>query len=193
MSLTEASKRAMRAEARRRRAAIPTPVREQAASAIAEAGVALLQPHAGAVVSGFSAIGDEIDPAPLLERLHALGWPLALPAVRDTEAALTFRSWAPGAPLAKGRWGIAEPLPDAPAVRPAVILMPLLAFDRRGGRIGYGGGFYDRTLHQLRASGAVLAIGLAFDEQMVDDVPCLDYDEKMDWVLTPAGALECIG
>ena len=80
---------------------------------------------------------------------------------------------------------------SAPAVDPDVVLCPLLAFDRTGHRLGYGGGFYDRTLARLRALKPVVAIGLAYDEQRVDAVPHLDYDERLDWVLTPTGPIKC--
>ena len=88
-------------------------------------------------------------------------------------------------------WGIREPLPTAPLVEPDVLLSPLLAFDARGYRLGYGGGFYDRTLARLRGIKTVVAIGLALDEQKVDAVPHADYDERVDWVLTPSGPLRC--
>jgi 5-formyltetrahydrofolate cyclo-ligase len=72
------------------------------------------------------------------------------------------------------------------------LLVPLLAFDLAGWRLGYGGGFYDRTLRRLRAMQPVLAVGIAFNEQRVDAVPHLDYDERLDWVLTPSGPLRCV-
>ena len=89
-------------------------------------------------------------------------------------------------------WGIGEPLPSAPVLEPDVMLVPLLAFDARGYRLGYGGGFYDRTIAQLRNQKPVLTIGVAFDEQRVDAVPHVDYDQRLDWVLTPSGPLRCL-
>jgi len=91
----------------------------------------------------------------------------------------------------KAVWNIAEPKPDKPALDPDILIVPLLAFDRAGWRLGYGGGFYDRTLRDLRARKAIVAVGLAFDEQQVDAVPHLDYDERLDWVLRPSGPLRC--
>ena len=102
-----------------------------------------------------------------------------------------FRAWTPGDAMDSGVWGIAEPKADKPALDPDILLMPLLAFDRQGWRLGYGGGFYDRTLQGLRARKAVVAVGLGYDEQEVDAVPHLDYDQRLDWVLTPSGPLKC--
>jgi 5-formyltetrahydrofolate cyclo-ligase len=104
---------------------------------------------------------------------------------------LQFRRWSPGDPLRTVQWGIREPAEAAPVVEPDVLLVPLLAFDRGGHRLGYGGGYYDRTLRALRSRRPVTAVGLAFAEQEVDAVPHLDYDERLDWVLTPLGAIRC--
>jgi 5-formyltetrahydrofolate cyclo-ligase len=95
--------------------------------------------------------------------------------------------------MAPAVWGIAEPLASRPAVEPDVVLVPLLAFDVRGYRLGYGGGFYDRSLEALRRVKPILAIGLAYDELRLDGVPHLDYDEPLDWVLTPSGPIKCDG
>jgi 5-formyltetrahydrofolate cyclo-ligase len=102
---------------------------------------------------------------------------------------LLFRAWRPGDPLVKVIWGIEEPAPTCPEVEPDVLLMPLLAFDRAGYRLGYGGGFFDRTLRGLRARKAIRTIGLAFAAQEVDAVPHLDYDERIEAVLTPEGLI----
>jgi 5-formyltetrahydrofolate cyclo-ligase len=92
-----------------------------------------------------------------------------------------------------GVWGIAEPKGDKLELEPDVLLVPLLAFDAAGWRLGYGGGFYDRTLRALRAHKRIVAVGLAYDEQKVDAVPHLDYDERLDWVLRPSGPIRCTG
>ena len=89
---------------------------------------------------------------------------------------LVFRAWKPGDTLTAGVWGIQEPLPSSPAVDPDVLLVPLLAFDTRGYRLGYGGGFYDRTLAGFRTRKRVVAVGVAFDEQRIDAVPTPTYD-----------------
>jgi 5-formyltetrahydrofolate cyclo-ligase len=142
-------------------------------------------------VSGFSAINDEIDPGALMERLRAAGHPLTLPTMQGKGRPLVFRSWKPGDDMAPAVWGIAEPLSSRPQVFPDIVLVPLLAFDAAGHRLGYGGGFYDRSLDQLRRMKPVLAVGVAYDEQQVDAVPHLDYDQPLDWVLTPSGPLKC--
>ena len=128
---------------------------------------------------------------PLLARLASAGHPLCLPVMAGRGLPLVFRLWTPGDQTSAAVWGIGEPLPSAPAVEPDVMLVPLLAFDARGYRLGYGGGFYDRTIAQLRNQKPVLTIGIAFDEQRVESVPHVDYDQRLDWVLTPSGPLRC--
>lgn len=187
----------LRGEAKARRSALTGHEREVAAEAVARHGLGflrkngLLQKNAAPVVSGFLAIGEEIDPAPLMAGLQADGCLLALPVMVGKSEPLAFRTWSPGAPLVARMWGIREPGPEAPLLEPDVLLVPLLAFDRTGHRLGYGGGYYDRTLRDLRRRRAVLAVGLAFSCQVVDAVPHLDYDERLDWVLTPEGPISC--
>jgi 5-formyltetrahydrofolate cyclo-ligase len=158
---------------------------------LASMGIGFANAPSPAIVSGFLAIGEEIDPAPLMISLAEAGHRLCLPVMDGKGKPLVFRSWAPGDPLAETMWGIREPLPEAPVLEPDVVLGPLLAFDARGYRLGYGGGFYDRTLARLRALKQVVSIGIAFDEQMVDAVPHEAYDERLDWVLTPSGPMKC--
>ena len=104
---------------------------------------------------------------------------------------LLMRAWAPGDEMSTVQWGIREPLASKAEVYPGVLLVPLLAFDRRGSRLGYGGGFYDRTLQKLRARAAVTAVGISYDELEVDAVPHESYDQRLDWVLTPSGPIKC--
>ena len=181
----------LRAEAKARRGALTPHERAVAAAAVARHGLGFMQQKPPLVVSGFLAIGDEIDPAPLLAGLRGEGWQAALPVMVGKSAPLAFRAWTPGAPLVARMWGIQEPGPEAPRLEPDVLLVPLLAFDRIGHRLGYGGGYYDRTLRDLRARRAIVAVGLAFGIQEVDAVPHLDYDERLDWVLTPDGPICC--
>lgn len=162
-----------------------------ASRAIAEHGIAFAGRPAPAIVSGFLAIGDEIDPTPLMQRLLGEGYRLCLPVMEGKGKPLVFRAWSPGAPLAETTWGIREPLPEAEVLDPDIVLGPLLAFDDQGYRLGYGGGFYDRTLARLRALKPIVSIGIAFDEQKVDAVPHVDYDERLDWILTPSGPTRC--
>ncbi|MGH6815945.1 MAG: 5-formyltetrahydrofolate cyclo-ligase [Hyphomicrobiaceae bacterium] len=139
------------------------------------------------IVSGFLPIGDEIDPMPLMRRLAMQGRCLCLPVLQGKGKTLLFRAWRPGDPLAERLWGIREPLPEQPIRAPDILLVPLLAFDAQGYRLGYGGGYYDRTLRALRAQKRIVAVGVSFDEQRLFTVPHLDYDERLDWVLTPSG------
>lgn len=164
---------------------------DRASREIASHGIAFAGKNSPAIVSGFLAIGEEIDPTPLMLRLLGEGYSLCLPVMEAKGKPLLFRAWKPGDALAETMWGIREPLPEAPTVDPDIILGPLLAFDAAGYRLGYGGGFYDRTLARLRALKPIVSIGVAYDEQRVDAVPHVDYDERLDWVLTPTGPLKC--
>lgn len=143
-----------------------------------------------ASLSGFYPYQAEINVLPLLARLASEGWQTALPVVMAKGAPLTFRAWAPGEPTGRGIWDIHIPLETAPELQPDVLLVPMLAFDRRGYRLGYGGGFYDRTLAELRKLKPVTAIGVAYAEQETAEVPVSDYDEPLDWILTERGVIE---
>lgn len=186
-------KRAERTRALARRADAYARHGDTAGARLAEHGLGFLAPQPGAIVSGFSAIRDEIDPMPLLTRLAGEGHQITLPVMQGKGKPLIFRAWAPGDEMGKVQWGIAEPLPDKPALDPDIVLVPLLAFDGDGYRLGYGGGFYDRSLEGLRAKKPVVAVGIAYDELRIDAVPHLDYDERLDWVLTPSGPMRCTG
>jgi 5-formyltetrahydrofolate cyclo-ligase len=188
---TGEEKRAARTRALARRAEAFAAHGATAGELLAAHGLSFLQIAPDAVVSGFSAIRDEIDPAALLTRLGGAGYRLCLPVMQGRGLPLVFRAWSPGDPMGKVQWGIAEPLPDKPVLEPDVVLVPLLAFDATGHRLGYGGGFYDRTLARLRAIKPVVAVGVAYDELKVDAVPHRVYDQPLDWVLTPSGPLRC--
>ncbi len=190
---TGEDKRAERTRALARRAAAFAAHGAAASARLAAHGLSFLDVAPSAIVSGFSAIRDEIDAAPLLARLHAAGHPLGLPVMQGKGLPLLFRAWSPGDATGNVQWGIAEPLSDKPVLEPDVVLVPLLAFDVAGHRLGYGGGFYDRTLACLRAIKPVVAVGVAYDELKVDAVPHRSYDEPLDWVLTPSGPLRCLG
>lgn len=164
---------------------------KDASRRLAAHGLDFLSLKPCAIVSGFAAIRDEIDPSGLMLWLHEEGYNLALPVMIGKKQPLLMRAWAPGDAMASAAWGIAEPLDDKPTVEPDVVLVPLLAFDMRGNRLGYGGGFYDRTLANLRRKKPVIAVGLAYDELKVDEVPTESYDQRLDWVLTPSGPQPC--
>jgi 5-formyltetrahydrofolate cyclo-ligase len=139
------------------------------------------------VASAYLPMRTELDPLGLLSALAETGLTTALPVVGARDTPLLFRAWNPGDPTVTAGFGTREPPSDCPLVEPILLLVPLLAFDKRGYRLGYGGGYYDRTLRLLRSRGPVCAIGIAFDEQMIDAVPHLDYDERLNAVVTPAG------
>jgi 5-formyltetrahydrofolate cyclo-ligase len=186
------AKKALRARIKAWRAGLGADVQAHAAAAVAKRGLDFLEPRPkGNVVSGFAPLADEFRVWPLLRRLNGEGFRLALPVMQGKGKPLVFRAWSPGDAMDSGVWGIAEPRADKAALEPDILIVPLLAFDRRGWRLGYGGGFYDRTLKGLRARKAVVAVGLAHDEQEVDAVPHLDYDQRLDWVLTPSGPIRC--
>ncbi len=144
----------------------------------------------GAVVAGYWPMDTEIDTRPLLRRLVQMDYPVALPVVVAPGHPLKFRQWTPGARMQLGPYGIDVPPDEAQEMDPEVIVVPLLAFDRRGWRLGYGGGYYDRTLRRLRGLGQVLAVGVGFAAQRVDAVPHDDLDEPLDWIVTEEHAAE---
>jgi 5-formyltetrahydrofolate cyclo-ligase len=144
-------------------------------------------PPPGAVVSAYWPFGSEIDPRSLMTRLRGLGYALALPVTpkKGSNAPLHFRRWTPQALLQPSGFGVHEPGEDSEILVPDLLLVPLLAFGRRGGRLGYGAGHYDRTLQSLRAAKPTIrAIGLAFAAQEVETLPLEPHDEPLDAVLT---------
>ena len=185
------SKAALRLRARRRRAeafAGGADVPAVVAGLAQRAGI-LAASRNGAVVAGYWPIRDELDCRPLLANLAEIGWECALPVVIDDNGPLVFRRWRLDEALVPGRFGIAEPCALCPAVTPDVVLVPMLAFDRNGHRLGHGAGYYDRTLAELRRRHpAVLAVGLAFAAQEVHALPAEPHDQRLDWIVTEAGA-----
>ncbi len=176
-------KTALRREALARRDAIAPAERAAAAEAVAARPFPLaIAP--GTIVSGFSPMKSEINPVPLMRKLADAGAQLALPAVAGRGRPLAMRVWNFGEPLVAGVWGIREPRPQAPEALPDILLVPLLAFDRAGHRIGYGAGYYDMTIAQARALKPVVAVGLAFAAQEIAHVPATPRDAPLDLVLT---------
>lgn len=143
----------------------------------------------GTIVAGTWQIGTEIDVRPLLARFDAAGAVTALPVVVADDAPLAFRRWRPTDPIVEGDRSTFQPTDEAALVIPDVVLTPLLAADRRGYRLGRGGGYYDRTLAALRAVGTVTAVGLCFGVQVVDAVPHNAHDVSLDWLITENEAL----
>ncbi|WP_112321673.1 5-formyltetrahydrofolate cyclo-ligase [Oceanibium sediminis] len=140
----------------------------------------------GTTVAAYAPIRTEIDPTPAMETLHAEGYALCLPVVQGPGQALQFRAWRPGMALIPGAFG--APIPEAgPDLSPDVVIAPLLAFDAQGYRLGYGGGFYDRTLAGLRAVKPMAVYGFAYHAQLVPSVPTEPTDVRLDAVVTEAG------
>lgn len=163
---------------------------ERAGLMLAQHELPISREEGALAVSGFYPYQAEINVLPLLARLVSEGWQTALPVVMAKGEPLTFRAWAPGEATGRGIWDIHIPLETAAELKPDVLLVPMLAFDRRGYRLGYGGGFYDRTLAELRKLKPVVAIGVAYAAQEIEEVPVAEYDEPLDWVLTERGVIE---
>jgi 5-formyltetrahydrofolate cyclo-ligase len=178
-------KAALRSAAMGRRAAMPREAAHAAALAVRDRVLGPGLVPKGDVVSGFWPIRDEFDPRPLMEALAGRGHRLCLPVVVAKGRPLAFRVWAPGDPLEHAGFGLSVPCWDAPPAVPQFLIVPLLAFDRRGYRLGYGAGYYDRTIEALRQrSKHVFALGVGFALQEVPEVPALAHDQRLDAIAT---------
>lgn len=173
--------------------------RRNAARARPDAGVhaarnfmAAIPVPESAVISVYYPMRDELDTEPLVAALIEGKHRIALPVVAKKNAPLIFRLYAPGDALIDGSYG--ELIPDgaAPEATPDIVVAPLLAFARDGGRLGYGGGYYDRTLAALRAKKPVVAVGLAFECQRLAEIPEAPGDQRLDWIVTEAAAYEAV-
>lgn len=150
----------------------------------------VLSAHRGAVLAGYMPMRTEIDCLPAMAAHLAAGQGglVGVPVIPGAAQPLRFHEWRPGAPMIAGEFGALIPDGTAELV-PWVLIVPLLAFDRRGYRLGYGGGFYDRTLEGLRARGPVTAIGFAFAAQEMDEVPTEPTDQPLDLIVTEGGVI----
>jgi 5-formyltetrahydrofolate cyclo-ligase len=182
-----ALKDVVRKEALERRAGLKAQVSELSRR-LAQIFLGEVPVPSGASVSAYVAIGDEADPAPLLHALRAQGQIIALPRVAGRGKPLDFHRYDAGQTLVPGGFGLLEPQRDWPQIEPDILVVPLLAFDARGYRVGYGAGFYDRTLAKLRAARNVLAVGFAFAAQEFETVPHDENDQKLDGIVTEIGA-----
>jgi 5-formyltetrahydrofolate cyclo-ligase len=169
--------RARRAEAYKQNPDAPAWLRDRFLKAI-------VLPDNG-IVSSYVAHDSEMDPMPLMQALHARGHKLCLPFTADKGKALLFHAYTPGDELTvQGPLAIPAPPPDKPQLAPDIVLVPLLAFDSQGHRLGYGGGYYDRTLAALRAQKSITAIGIAFACQQVPEIPFGPHDARLDKIVT---------
>ena len=139
----------------------------------------------GKPLAGYMPIRTEIDPLPVMAEWAA---PVGVPVIQGEGQALRFHRWIPGCEMVDGPFGAQVPA-EAEAVVPEVLIVPLVAFDGRGYRLGYGGGFYDRTLEGLRAARKTVAIGYAFSAQAMDEVPLEPTDQRLDAMVTEAGVI----
>ena len=140
-----------------------------------------------AVFAGYHPLGGEIDPEALIDQLRDAGATLVMPVCERPNGALIFRRYRPGDLLVPDAMGVPAPSPAASILLPDLLIVPLLAFDRQGGRLGQGGGYYDRTLAALRAVKPVFALGLAYSGQEVAQVPTAPHDQRLDAILTEIG------
>jgi 5-formyltetrahydrofolate cyclo-ligase len=182
-------KATLRQDALARRDAMPATARTAAVEAVTQRPFPVAVAP-GAIVSGYSPMRSEFNPVPLMRKLADCGARLALPVTPKRGNPLIMRAWAFGDELASGVWGIREPKADAPEVFPDIMLVPLAAFDRAGHRIGYGAGYYDKTIARIRAMKPVTAIGLAFAAQEIGKVPATPFDQALDLVLTEKEAID---
>jgi len=177
------SKAALRREALARRKGLSPETRSRLTDRLSQEGLRLARLWAPSVVSAFHPIREEPNALALLGALADEGFATALPAVRRGSH-LIFRLWRPGDPTAPGAMAIPEPLETAPAVEPDLLFVPLACFDRRGHRIGYGAGYYDRSLERLRAMKKVHAVGVAYGVCEVAAAPYEAHDQSLDAIVT---------
>ncbi|NCO22118.1 MAG: 5-formyltetrahydrofolate cyclo-ligase [Rhodobacterales bacterium] len=182
MTLTDRKTNARKAAMARRKIAFDTAPPDAAAHLIA-----VLAAHPGVPLSGFLPIRTEIDPIPAMACAAAHA-PVGVPVIEAPGQSLRFARWTPETPLVPGPFGAKVPANPVWMV-PEILIVPLLAFNRQGGRLGYGGGFYDRTLQALRARRRTFAIGFAFAAQQDDALPLVSTDQPLDMIVTETGVL----
>jgi 5-formyltetrahydrofolate cyclo-ligase len=188
-----AVKEDLRRAALARRRALSAADRAKFGARLATEGLALAKRRAARIVSVFFPLRDEPDTLPLLAALAEAGFTTLLPVTMSRNAPLLFRAWRPGDPTKPGAMRIPEPLDDAPTLDPDLLFVPLACFDRRGHRIGYGAGHYDRTLTALRAKGRAVAIGVAYSVAECDSLPDEAHDQRLDLIVTENELITCGG
>jgi 5-formyltetrahydrofolate cyclo-ligase len=169
----------------RRQALVARQASPEAGAMLRDVILAKAPPPPGAIIGGFWPMGSEIDTRPLLDALHASGHVIALPVTPPRGQPLIFRPWTPGTAMARGPMGTQHPAEGDP-VTPDWLIIPLLAFDRTGARLGYGGGYYDRTLALLRGA---TAIGVAYAAQEIAQVPTGPHDIRLPLIATEHGLI----
>ncbi len=162
----------------------------RAGAALAEAFPDAWVPENPACIAGYWPLADEMDPRPLMARFAAAGHAICLPVVVGDGEPLVFRAWQSDDQLERKGFGVMEPASGQAVCQPSLLLVPLLGCDRHGNRLGFGKGYYDYTLAALRARQPVRAVGLAFDCQVVTDLPAQDHDEPLDALVTESGFVD---
>ncbi len=185
-----ADKAALRSEIEARRGVAHDALSDTAGHAIRDHFLGVALPTDITVIAAYWPFRTEIDPRPLMLALHARGYRVVLPVVVKKDAPLKFRLWGPGATLVKAGLGGLVPDVGAPELEPDLLLVPMLAYDDTGHRLGYGGGFYERTLERLRGLKPVRAVGAAYEAQRVPAVPREGTDQRLDAMLTETGLVE---
>lgn len=187
-SSLDARKRELRRRLSERRRTLDPDVRAEASRAAARHALQALPWRERGRIALFWPLADEIDTAPLLHALHGLGAEPLLPRMQGRGRPLVFHRWTPELDLIDGPFRVREPPPGLPSVLPEIVLAPLLAFDARGARLGYGAGFYDRSFAAISAAGGdPIRCGLCFADQEVEEVPAGVNDIPLQQVVTEAG------
>lgn len=188
---TASTKEEFRALAKEKRRAAQADIGPYAGDILAEQFFRHFPLMPGVIVSAYWPIQDEIDPVPLMKKLMERGTPVGLPVVHSFDTPLTFREWKQSTELISSVYDTKTPPGSARVLVPDVLLIPMLAFDRQGNRLGYGQGYYDHTLEHLRAEKNITAVGLAYAAQEFPNLPFDPYDQKLDWVVTENEVFKC--
>lgn len=185
---TPSEKSRLRAQLRQRRKELAQSVPDAPERVCAHLGLSGIP--AFACYAGYYAVGSELDPSPLIRKLARTGALFAMPAAERPDAPLAFRTWDSRDLPVRDIFGIPSPPHTAPELHPDLIICPLLGFDRKGGRLGQGGGHYDRTIANLRATKPVFVLGLAYAGQEVEELPMEPHDQRLDAILTETGYIQ---
>ena len=178
------SKAALRQDLLQKRMEISPAARLKAAEAMCEAFFEHVSISAGMIVAGYWPIRNEIDDIILLRRLLQKGTYCALPCIEKQNKPLVFRPWNESTLMTVGNFSIPEPTGGGAALTPDIVIVPMAAFDMQRHRLGYGAGYYDRTLAQLKAERNILAVGVAYDTQVLPRLPIEENDVRMDMIIT---------
>jgi len=187
MTSLSQQKKTLRAQILELRTAARATFGDDAERRLAENVLEALPDVKGKAISVYWPLRSEIGVETLLHGLHDSGALCYLPVVEEVEKPLTFKRWQPDQSLIEGAYGVMTPPEEAEEGTPEIVILPVVAFDEQGGRLGYGGGFYDRTLEILRGNGDILALGAAFSCQRVDQVPTEATDQRLDGIVTEEG------